>query len=70
MTRLVQSRALASSIATDAANRQMRKAGRSKWSKADYNEATRTFARVWPLEAEYPWATPAQIATMKTQLGY
>ena len=37
---------LAHSTATDAANRQMRKSGRRKWSRADYNLAVQTQARL------------------------
>lgn len=33
-------------IATDAANAQMRKAGRRKWSRADYSLAVRTQAQL------------------------
>ena len=33
---------MAMSAGKDAANRQMRKAGRKKWNKADYNLAART----------------------------
>ena len=36
----------------DAANRQMRKAGRTKWSRADYNIAARTFNRLYPVGSE------------------
>lgn len=37
---------LARAAATDAANRQMRKAGRQKWNASDYNLACREFARL------------------------
>ena len=39
---------LAHAAATDAANRAMRKAGRTAWSVADYNVAVRTFDLLWP----------------------
>lgn len=41
-------RDLAWAAATDAANRQMRKAGRTAWSEADYDLAVTTFNRLWP----------------------
>lgn len=34
----------------DVANRSMRKAGRTKWSKADYNKAVKEFNRLFPKE--------------------
>ncbi len=43
-------KALAKSAAADAANRQMRAAGRSRWSAADYNLAVRVFDRLWTEE--------------------
>lgn len=36
----------AMAIGKDAANRQMRKAGRTKWSVADYNLACRTVEKL------------------------
>lgn len=45
-------RSLAWSAATDAANRAMRARGRRAWSRADYNVAVRTFARLWPQSRE------------------
>jgi hypothetical protein len=39
---------LAMAAGKDAANARMRKAGRSKWNRADYNEACRTFNRLFP----------------------
>ena len=35
--------------AQDAANRQMRAAGRKVWNRADYNLACRTFNRLFPV---------------------
>jgi hypothetical protein len=69
---VVQSRALAHAIATDAANRVMRKAWpkREAWGDEESAVYIETFNRVWPLEAEYPWASPDQIAQMRRQLGY
>lgn len=46
-------RDLAWAIAQDGANRQMRAAGRSKWSRADYDLAIETFDRLWPKERDY-----------------
>lgn len=43
-------RALAWAAATDEGNRSMRVAGRSKWSRKDYNAACRKFAELWPEE--------------------
>jgi hypothetical protein len=39
---------LARAAATDAANRQMREAGRTKWNEDDYDLAAREFNRLWP----------------------
>ena len=39
---------IAHAASTDAANARMRKAGRTKWSAGDYNEAVRVFNRLWP----------------------
>jgi hypothetical protein len=63
-------REYAHSISIDTGNRSMRKAGRKAWNEDDSNAATEAFNRCWPLEAEYPWATPEQIAQMKRELGY
>lgn len=41
-------RELARAAGQDAANRKMRKGGRTSWSRADYNEAVRVFSRLWP----------------------
>jgi hypothetical protein len=40
-------KALAMAVARDAGNRSMRAAGRTVWAVADYNEACRTFDRLW-----------------------
>lgn len=45
-------RDLAWAAATDAGNRSMRQAGRTKWSQRDYNAAIREFDRLWPLERD------------------
>jgi hypothetical protein len=37
---------IARAAATDAANRRMRKAGRSSWNQADYNHACKVFAKL------------------------
>lgn len=39
--------AIAYAAATDAANKQMRKAGRDKWDADDYNLACETINRLW-----------------------
>lgn len=46
-------RDLAWSAAQDAANTQMRAAGRSKWSPEDYALAVREFDRLWPESRDY-----------------
>lgn len=35
--------------ARDAANAQMRKAGRTKWNDDDWNKSCEVFNRLWPL---------------------
>lgn len=39
---------LAMAAAQDAGNRSMRKGGRAKWAVKDWNEACKTFERLWP----------------------
>jgi hypothetical protein len=46
---------LARAAAADAANRQMRAAGRKAWSEDDYTLACATFERLWPLECEFQY---------------
>ena len=47
---IIMTRALARAASQDAAERQMRKAGRSKWSQADSNLYARTYKKLWPLK--------------------
>jgi hypothetical protein len=42
---------LAMAAAKDAADRRMRKANRTKWNRADYNEMVRTFNGLYSVEA-------------------
>jgi hypothetical protein len=49
MARIKLDRDIARAAAHDAADRQMRKAGRSKWSKSDYNLACAEFSRLLKL---------------------
>jgi hypothetical protein len=51
--RIELTRKLAWAAATDAGNRRMREAGRTKWSQGDYNAAVREFNRLWPLERDF-----------------
>jgi hypothetical protein len=48
--RVLMTYSLAMAAGQDAANRQMRKAGRKKWSRDDYNEAVRKFNALYPLD--------------------
>ncbi len=41
-------RALAWAAATDAANRHMKRAGRTVWNLEDWKLAAAEFARLWP----------------------
>ena len=41
---------IAYAAAEDAANRQMRKAGRTVWSKTDLELAKATLERMWPVK--------------------
>ena len=43
---------LAWSISKDAGNVAMREGGRKAWNQADYNEAVKTFNRLWPIERD------------------
>jgi hypothetical protein len=63
------SRDLAWAAAWDAGNRSMAKGGRKSWNGEDSNIHRAEFNRLYPLEAEYPWATPEEINRMKIQLG-
>lgn len=55
MTKLITlSRDLAWAAAQDAGCRAMRKANRTAWNVDDYNEAIRTFNRVWPENGNLP----------------
>lgn len=40
---------LARAVAQDAGNRAMRAAGRSTWTRADFQTAAQTLAAIWPL---------------------
>lgn len=65
MRQVTLTRELAHASAWDAGNRSMRAAGRTVWTSADYNACVAEFHRLWPLEREYPWATPEQLAQMR-----
>lgn len=39
---------LAMAAGHDAGNRSMREGGRTKWAVKDWNEACKTFERLWP----------------------
>lgn len=41
-------REIAWAVATDAGNRNMRRAGRSVWNREDYEVAARRFVELWP----------------------
>ena len=41
-------RKIAYAASWDAGNRSMRRHGRTKWSRADFNTAAREFNRLWP----------------------
>jgi hypothetical protein len=43
---------LAHAAGMDAANARMRKAGRTKWNRADYNHCWAVFNRLFPVEME------------------
>ena len=43
---------LAHAAASDAGNRSMRKAGRSRWNEDDWNSMVETFDRLWPMPTE------------------
>ena len=45
---------LAMAAARDEANRRMRKAGRKKWTRGDYNLACKTFNKLWSLNVRFP----------------
>jgi hypothetical protein len=48
---MTMTRQIAWAAATDAGNLSMRKAGRTAWSRKDYNVAVRTFNKLWPVGA-------------------
>lgn len=61
-------REIANAASKDAADRSMRTAGRTHWNEDDYNVAVDEFNRLWPLEKDYPWMTPEQVAEIKNAL--
>jgi hypothetical protein len=42
--------ALARAAATDAADRNMKQAGRIEWNEEDWDVGCETYERLWPLE--------------------
>jgi len=48
MSKVTMTEALARDIAVDAANAQMRTAGRKKWDRDDYNLAVREYVKLYP----------------------
>lgn len=48
--RILMTYSLAMAAGQDAANRQMRKEGRTRWSLEDYNLAAATFDLLYPME--------------------
>ena len=56
MARLAMTYELAMAAAQDAGNRQMRKAGRDRWSVEDWNRACDEFDRLYGREALAPSA--------------
>lgn len=59
MGRLVMTEELARAAAMDAANAQMRRAGRSAWNEEDANLAAQKLADLWPLCQQFPDILPA-----------
>lgn len=57
-------RDIAWAAATDAGNLSMRRAGRTGWSKDDYQEAVDMFHRFWPEEREIEEARRAYNAAI------
>lgn len=49
--RIVMSYELAMAAGKDVADARMRAAGRTAWSRADYNAMVREFNRLWPMSA-------------------
>jgi hypothetical protein len=43
---------LAHAAGMDAANARMRRAGRAKWNRADYNHCWEVFNRLFPMQHE------------------
>jgi len=52
MTKITITREIARAAAMDAGDRLMRQAGRTTWSREDYNAMTREFDRLWPEELD------------------
>jgi len=48
MTKITITREIARAAAMDTGNRSMRQAGRTTWSREDYNAMVREFDRLWP----------------------
>lgn len=52
MTAITLTRELARAASCDAANRQMRAAGRTAWNEDDADLACAEFERLWPVERD------------------
>jgi len=50
--KMVMNSEIARAASWDAANRNMKKNGRVKWNRDDYNEAVQVYDRLWPVSAE------------------
>ena len=61
MSKVTMTEALARDIAADAANAQMRAAGRKKWDRDDYNLAVREYVKLWPAEERMPAMDKAEM---------
>ena len=48
MTKITITREIARAAAMDAGDHSMRLAGRTTWSREDYNAMVREFDRLWP----------------------
>ncbi len=70
MTALTLDREMAYYLAKEAADRAMRKAGRTAWNIDDANAAGAEFLRLWPLRNDYPWMTAAQAQHAQREMGW
>ena len=68
MNAIPMNREWARAAGFDAAEDSRKKAGRTTWSRADYNRACREFNRLWPVELDQRMAPMPTRRTFTTTI--